>query len=144
MNKQELAKKVVEKMLANDPFSRWLGIEVLEAAPGRVVLQMQVRPEMLNGFGVCHGGVTFSFADSALAFASNSHGKVSLLLKASMSYPARVQAGDVLKAVAEEETLSDKIGIYRIIVSKSDGEKVGIFSGTVYRTPKDHFESEEK
>lgn len=141
MDKKKLAKKIVDKMMAMDAFSQWLGINVREAAPGRVVLQMQVREDMLNGFGFCHGGVTFSFADSALAFASNSHGKVSLLLKASMSYPARVQAGDVLKAVAEEETLNDKIGIYRIIVSKNDGEKVGIFSGTVYRTPKDHFKS---
>jgi acyl-CoA thioesterase len=142
MSKQELAENVVSKMLADDPFSRWLGIEMLGAAPGRVVLQMKVREQMLNGLGVCHGGVTFSFADSALAFASNSHGKVSLLLKATMAYPARVLAGDLLKAVAEEETLNDKIGIYRIIVSKNDGEKVGIFHGTVYRTQKDHFEEE--
>ena len=133
-------------MLANDPFSRWLGIEVLEVLPGKVTLQMTVRPEMLNGFGVCHGGVTFSFADSALAFASNSHGRVSLLLKASMSYPETIAAGDVLTAKVEEESLSHKVGIYSITVLKNHQQKVGIFHGTVYRTGKSHFpesESEE-
>ncbi len=123
-------------MFANDPFSRWLGIEIVEVDAGRVMLKMKVRREMLNGFGVCHGGIAFSLADSAFAFASNTHGRVSLALDASISYPVKVLEGDVLTAVAEEESLTHRIGIYTITVTNQNGEKVALFRGTVYRTDK--------
>ena len=87
---------------------------------------------------LCCISITFAFADSALAFASNSHGRLSLLLNASMSYPASVKEGDILKAVAVEESLTNKVGIYTITVFKDTGEKVGIFQGTVYRTQKEY------
>ncbi|NIR48930.1 hotdog fold thioesterase [candidate division KSB1 bacterium] len=138
MTKRERAEDVVHSMLNNDPFSKWLGIEVVEISPGSVTLRMKVRKEMLNGFGYCHGGVTFSLADSALAFAANSHGKVSLLVKASMSYPEVIREGDILTARTEEQSLSNSIGIYTIIVTRNGHQKVGIFQGTVYRTRKDH------
>ncbi len=138
MDKKELAQKVVDSMMANDAFSQWLGIEILEVDAGRVVLQMTVRREMINGFNVCHGGVTFAFADSALAFACNSHGRLSLLLKATMAYPAAVKEGDILRAEAVEESLTKKVGIYAITVTKNGGEKVGLFQGTVYRTSKEY------
>lgn len=134
MEKMELARRNVRHLLQQDPYSQWLGITVESVAPGRVQIRMAVRPEMCNGFGVCHGGVTFAFADSALAFASNSHGRVSLLLDAAMSFPAPVQAGDVLTALAEEETRSEKVGTYLIRVRNQRDEVVGIFKGTVYRT----------
>lgn len=134
MEKRDISPQRVQHLFANDPFSQWLGIEVLTVEPGRVKIRMTVRPEMRNGFGVCHGGITFAFADSALAFASNSHGRISLLLDASMSFPAAVREGDVLTAVAQEESLTEKVGIYTIKVNNQRDELVGIFKGTVYRT----------
>ena len=90
MPDQELAQKVVDKLMKQDAFSQWLGIKVIKIQPGKAVLQMKVRNDMLNGFDVCHGGVTFSLADSAFAFASNSHGRLSLAIEANISYSAKV------------------------------------------------------
>ncbi len=137
MTKQELATKVVDKMYINDPFSLWLGIERLEDSPGRSVLRMTVRREMANGFGIAHGGITYSLADSALAFASNSHGRMAVSIETSISHTARVQEGDVLTAAATEEFLSNKIANYRIEVKNQDGKVVALFKGIVYRTSKD-------
>ncbi len=131
------AATVVQQMLSKDRYSQWLGIEVLSIETGSVKLKMKVREEMCNGFGTCHGGVTYAFADSALAFAANSHGSVSLLINASMSYPAPVMPGNEIIATAEEQSLTDKIAIYQVKVAKISGELVGIFKGTVYRTHKE-------
>ena len=129
-------RRIVEKMYENDAYSKWLGIEIVSVATGSVVLKMTVRQEMTNGFGICHGGITYAFADSALAFACNTHGRLTVLLDASMSYPAAAKVGDVLIAEAQEQALSDKVGVYQVIVRKESGEKVGIFKATVYRTQK--------
>lgn len=133
MNPKELSTKVVDKMYNNDLFSRWLGIERIEENAGKSVLKMTIRKEMLNGFDIAHGGVTFSLADSALAFASNSHGRKSVVIEAGMSYPAPVKEGDVITAVAEEVSLTNKIGTYNITITNQDNIKVGLFKGTVYR-----------
>lgn len=142
MDKQELAEKVVAKMMADDPFSRWLGIEIGRLAPGAAELTMTVRGEMLNGFGVSHGGIAFSLADSALAFASNSHGRVALALENNISFTRKVSEGDVLTATAEELSLGRRIGVYRIAVTRQDGTGVALFRGTVFRTPQLHFPDE--
>lgn len=134
-----LAVKVVNEMYSKDLFSQWLGIELVKVATGRCVLKMKVRKEMLNGFAILHGGVTFSLADSALAFASNSHGRKSVSIETSMSYIEQVKEGDMLTAIAEEVSLTNKIGIYNIIVTKQDNTKVALFKGTVYRTGKEWF-----
>lgn len=131
---QEIAEKTVQKMYENDAFSRWMGIEIETIVPGSVRLKMPVRKEMLNGFGVCHGGITFAFADSALAFACNSHGRLSLLLDASISYPAPVKENDLLFADVREESLGNNTAIYLITITREDGRKVAIFKGTVFRT----------
>lgn len=128
---------IVEHMYVNDPFSQWLGIEVIEARKGYSKLKMEVRKEMCNGFGIIHGGITFSFADSALAFASNAHGRLSVALECSISYPNPVKIGDVLTAEATEVSLSNKIGIYNIPVINQNGILVGVFKGSVYRTSKE-------
>jgi acyl-CoA thioesterase len=130
------AGRLVTTMLASDAFSRWLGVELVELRPGGCTVRMLVRPEMLNGFGVCHGGVTFSLADSALAFASNTHGRVTMSVENSISYPASVSSGDVLTAVAEEESAGNRLAFYRVTVRKQDGSVVALFRGTVYRTSK--------
>jgi len=124
-------------MYNNDPFSQWLGIERVEEGPGLSVLRMSVRPEMSNGLGITHGGITYSLADSALAFASNSHGRKAVSIETSISHIAPVQPGDVLTAVAEEEHLSNKTGIYKVTIKNQEGKAVAFFKGTVYRTSKE-------
>src|SRR5438105_11609826 len=91
------------KMYANDAFSKWLGIEIVKVGAGSCELKMKVRKEMLNGFSIAHGGITYSLADSALAFASNSHGKKAVSVETSISHTQTVNEGDELYAVASEQ-----------------------------------------
>jgi acyl-CoA thioesterase len=140
---QALAEQVVQKMLDADAFSAWLGVSVLSVAPGKSKLRMVVRPEMVNGFGTAHGGIAYSLADSALAFATNTGGTISVALDTTMSYPAAVRVGDVLMATCVEENRTNKIGFARVTVTNQNGETVGHFRGTVYRTPKPHFPPEQ-
>ena len=135
---QGLARRVVDAMMARDAFSQWLGISVLEVGAHAVTVRMTVREEMLNGFRVCHGGVTFSLADSALAFASNTHGRVTMSIENSISYPVAISAGDVLTARAEEESASNRLAFYRVTVRRQDGLVVALFRGTVYRTNQEY------
>ena len=135
---QRLAERVVSAMMARDAFSRWLGIEVLEVRPRNVTIRMTVRDDMLNGFGVCHGGALFSLADSALAFACNTHGRVTVSIENSITYPTAIRAGDELTAVAIEESATRKLAFYRIEVRRG-GAIVSIFRGTVYDTEKPFF-----
>lgn len=139
MDKQILAQKVVEKMMSKDAFSRWLGIEVADIKPGYVELQMVVRKEMVNGFNVSHGGIVFSLADSALAFASNSYGRVALALENDISYLEKVKAGDHLIARTEELSRGNRIGVYNVEVLNQDEDSVATFRGTVLRTKEQHF-----
>lgn len=130
--------EIVDTMMAKDYFSQWLGIKVLETGNGISKLSMTVRKEMLNGFGIAHGGITYCLADSALAFSSNSHGKKAVSVETSISHTIPVSEGDELVAEAKEEHCSNKIGIYSITVKRtSDNAVVALFKGTVYRTSKD-------
>ena len=108
----------VHHMLAHDAFSQWLGVEILDLGPAQATLRMAVRPDMTNGFGVCHGGVTFALADSALAFASNTGEKITVSIENSMTYPAAVRIGDVLLAHAEQEASSRRLAYYRVRVTR--------------------------
>lgn len=135
----ELAKKVVDKMMAEDKFSQWLGIEVLLAEKGHCILKMKIRDEMVNGFNIAHGGICFSFADSALAFASNAYGRLSVALECSISFPVAVNVGDELMAEARELSLTNKTATYLIEVKNQKKENVAFFKGTVYRTSKEWF-----
>ena len=138
-----LQEKVVGKMYDNDAFSQWLGIEVVEVKDGYCKLKMTVRKEMLNGFQIAHGGIAYSLADSALAFASNSHGRKSLSVETSISHTVSIKEGDILTAITEELSLSDKIGVYLITITKQDNQEVAYFKGTVYRTSKKWFPGDE-
>ena len=140
MNQSE---KIVDTMYQNDAFSQWLGIEVVEVKDGYCELKMTVRKEMLNGFKIAHGGIAYSLADSALAFASNSHGRKSLSVETSISHTVSVKEGDSLIAVSNEISLSPKIGIYLISIKNQNEQEVALFKGTVYRTSKEWF-SEDK
>ena len=133
-----LAKKVVDHMYDNDRFSQWLGIERVKIEQGHCILKMKVREEMVNGFGIAHGGVAFSFADSALAFASNAYGRLSVALDCSINFSVAVKIGDVLTATANELSLTNKTATYLIEITNQRNEKVAFFKGTVYRTSKEY------
>lgn len=137
MAEKSLAERVVDRMYKNDPFSQWLGIERVEDGVGKSVLRMTIRKEMLNGFAIAHGGITYSLADSALAFASNSHGRMSVSVETSISHTISLKEGDVITATAEEMSLTNKIGIYQVTVKNQRDEIVALFKGTVYRTGKE-------
>jgi len=132
-DEQRLAERVVSAMMAKDAFSQWLGIEVLDVRPSGATVRMEVRPEMQNGFGVCHGAIPFALADSALAFASNTHGNITLSIENSITYPKPIAVGDVLVATADEESATKRLAFYRVAVERGT-EVVALFRGTVYRT----------
>jgi acyl-CoA thioesterase len=128
------ATRIVDAMMENDHFSQWLGIVRLEEREGYCRLQMTIRPEMCNGFGIAHGGITYSLADSALAFASNSKGRHALSIETSISHIQPLQAEDGIIATAEEKSYGNKIAIYEVrIVREEDDVLVALFKGTVYR-----------
>jgi acyl-CoA thioesterase len=137
MNPEEKAIRVVDKMFNNDPLSQWLGIERLKDGPGISILKMRVRAEMLNGFSIAHGGITYSLADSALAFASNSHGIQSVSIETSISHVAPVRENDILTTEVEEVNLTRSTALYYITVKNQDNKPVAHFRGTVYRTGKE-------
>ncbi|SDL09692.1 acyl-CoA thioesterase [Catalinimonas alkaloidigena] len=128
------ANAVKDRMWQHDAFSQWLGLEIETCAPGYCRLHFLVRPEMQNGFGMVHGGVLFSAADSALAFASNSHGRLSVVLQAAIDFLETGRVGEVLYVEAREESLKYKVGVYQIRMTREDGTCVALFKGTVYRT----------
>ena len=127
--------EIVAKMMDKDAFSQWLGIQVDHVAPGECRLSLTVRSEMLNGFGIAHGAITYAIADSALAFASNSHGRQAVSIDTSINHIETVREGDVLIASAKEESLKNRFGFYTIEI-RCGLTLVALFKGTVYRTEK--------
>ncbi len=121
--------------MATDYFSQWLGIEILEAEKGKSRLKMRIRKEMLNGFGIAHGGITFSLADSALAFASNSKGRQSLSIETSISHVSSLKENDEITAEAFCITETEKLGHYEVrVMAEGKTEPVALFKGMVYKT----------
>jgi acyl-CoA thioesterase len=139
MNANELARAVVDRMMAQDWFSQWLGIQVIDIQPGSCTLQMVVTKDMLNGFSIAHGGITYSLSDSALAFASNSYGRMAVSVETSISHLAPVKEHDVLTAKSVERSLSNKIAVYEVEVTNERGTCVSLFKGTVYRKTQEWF-----
>jgi acyl-CoA thioesterase len=135
---QQLAESVVRLMMARDEFSRSLGMSIVEIAPRRSTVRLTVRPDMVNGFGVCHGAVTYAIADSALAFACNTHGRVTMAIENSIGYPAAVKVGDVLTAAAVEDSATNRLGFYSVRVTNQNDTVVATFRGTVFRTQIEH------
>ena len=135
----ELAKRVVDKMISGDAFSQWLGIEVLEVTEGSCKLKMTIRKEMTNGFNIAHGGISYSLADSALAFAANSDGIQSLSVETSISHTKKVISGDTLIAKTQEISKDDKNAVYNINITNQDNIEVAHFQGKVYRTEREWF-----
>ena len=135
----DLAQKVVNKMLSGDSFSNWLGIEIIEISKGYCKLKMRVREEMTNGFGIAHGGIAFSLADRALAFAANSDGIQSLSVETSISFTKKVLNGDTLIAETKKIKKKEKTTSYEVVVVNQEGIDVAKFNGKVYKTKKKWF-----
>lgn len=132
---------VIETMMQHDPFSQWLGLVLDDYGAGFCKLHFTIRAEMLNGFGIVHGGVVFSAADSAFAFACNSHGRLSVALDVQISFIRSAKTGDVLHVDAKEVHLGNKTSFYEISVTNEQKEIVATFKSTAYRTSKDYLEA---
>ena len=135
--KDQMANAVVTHMMKHDLFSQWLGIEVLEIREGFSRIKMTVRTEMINGFGIVHGGIAFSLADSAFAFACNNRNNLSVALDTSINFTKPVHVGDVLTAEATEIHNGKSTGLYHISISNQNDHMVALFKGLCYRTGKE-------
>lgn len=137
MNENDLsAAKVVDHMMANDLFSQWLGIQILEIKEGYSRISMTVRKEMVNGFGIVHGGIAFSLSDSAFAFACNNRNNLSVALDTSINFTKAVHVGDTLIAEAKEIHNGRSTGLYHITITNQEQEIVAHFKGTCFRMGK--------
>jgi acyl-CoA thioesterase len=132
-DKQQIAERVAGEMFARDSASQSLGMQVKEVRPGYARLTLIVRPDMLNGHAICHGGVIFSLADSAFAFACNSHNQNTVASGCSIDFLAPAKAGDELSAEAVESALLGRIGVYDVTVTNSEGRTIALFRGRSYR-----------
>ena len=130
------AKAIVQKMMEKDAFSQWMNIEVLELKAGFCKLKSTVSPEMVNGFNIAHGGISYSLSDSALAFAANSHGKQCVSIETSISHTRPAKIGDTLIATCKELNRGKTIGIYEVTVTNQDEKIVALFKGTVHISEK--------
>ena len=136
MTKDEQAKQVVDKMIMDDLFSQWLGIEVIEVKEGYSKIKMTIRKEMINGLGVVHGGIAFSLGDSCFAFACNNRNNLSVALDTAINFTRPVHVGDELVAEAKEIHNGKSTGLYHITITNQRDHVVAFFKGTCFRTGK--------
>lgn len=124
------------KMLSQDAFSTWLGIEIIKCEVGRVTLGMTIRNEMLNSMNRAHGGISYSLADTAFGFTANTHGKYAVSIETSINHIEALNEGDYITAEATVDLQKTKVG-FNIVEVKRGDELVALFKGVVYRTSKD-------
>lgn len=129
-------KDIPHKMLSQDAYSTWLGIEILESKVGYVKVGMTIRKEMLNSMNFAHGGITYSLADTAFGFTANTHGKYAVSIETSINHIEALVEGDYITAEATVDKQKMKIG-FNIVEVKRGEELVALFKGVVYRTTKD-------
>lgn len=132
LSRQELAEAVRDAMMRDDRASRALGITIAEVGPGRATATMAVRPDMLNGFAICHGGFIATLADTAFAFACNGYNELTVASGFSIDIVAPAKEGDVLTARAHEVSKAGRTGVYDVEVSNQRGERVAVFRGRSY------------
>lgn len=128
---------IVDKLLGQDPFSNWMGIEIVEVNEGFCNIRCRIREDMINGFGVVHGGIIYSLADTALAFSAATGGRVALALDNSISYTKKALLGDTLTARSEAVNVTYRTGLYDIKVINQTSDIIAVMKGTVYRTKDD-------
>ena len=129
-------KQIPYKMLSQDAFSQWLGIEILECELGRCKVALTIRKDMLNSMGKAHGGISYSLADTAFGFAANTHGKFAVSIETSINHIEALEEGDYLVAESVIEKVNTKLG-FNIVEVKRGDELVALFKGVVYRTQKE-------
>ncbi len=129
--------QIFELMYNNDPFSKLLGMQLIAISEGHCKLEMKVTKDMLNGFSIAHGGIAYSLADSALAFASNSRGIQSVSIETSINHLSKVIEDDILTATSEEKNLTGRTALYLINISNQNNQAVALFKGIVFRTGKE-------
>jgi len=130
---QLLAERAAQVLFERDQASKALGMRLVEVRPGYARVVMRVRPDMMNGHAVCHGGLIFTLADSAFAFSCNSHNDNTVAAAASIDFLASALAGDELAAVATELWRTRRNGIYEVTVTNQRGERIALFRGRSYR-----------
>lgn len=130
--------EIVNKMMSTDKLSQWLGIEILESAVDSCRIQMTVRDEMVNGFNIAHGGITYSLADSCVAFSANANGQIAVSIESSISHLQKVMVNDVLTATSELISKNAKTGTYQVTVLNQNNDKVAHFKGVMYFTKRNH------
>ena len=131
--------KIPYKMLSQDAFSQWLGIEILESEIGRCRVGMTIRKEMLNSMNYAHGGISYSLADTAFGFTANTHGNYAVSIETSINHIEALEEGDYLIAESVIENVKNKLG-FNIVEVKRGNELVALFKGVVYRTQKNWIE----
>lgn len=129
MSEQTLAQRVVAAMMRDDRVSQSLGMQVEGAAEGAATVVLTVREDMINGHHTCHGGIIFSLADSALAFACNSRNLRTVAAGCAIEYLAPAKVGDTLRAEAAERSLGNRLGVYDVTITNQRGETVALFRG---------------
>lgn len=125
----DLALAIAKKFRSNEGISPALEIKILGARKGYAKLSMVIREDMLNGFNVAHGGMIFTVADTAFAYACNSHNVASVALHASITFLSPIQLGEEIVAEAEEDATSGRTGVYKVVVYGDDGRRAAIFEG---------------
>ncbi len=134
MNKtDDKAKLIPYKMLENDAYSQWLGIQILDVKEGYCQLKMQIRKDMLNSMEKAHGGITYALADTAFGFACNTFGKKAVSIESSINHIEALEEGDILIAESDVKSQKNKLGFY-IVEIKKDNQLVALFKGVTYRT----------
>ncbi len=136
MDDSAIARRCAAKMYADDQAAQDLGIQIDVRVPGCAEARMEVRPDMLNGYDVCHGGLIFTLADTAFAFACNTYNKVALAAGASIEFLRPAKLGDQLLATAIERHRGGRSGFYDVVVTNQDAVDVAIFRGRSHTTSK--------
>lgn len=142
MTPQARAEKCAEIMFGDDAATQGLGMTLQSIAPGTAVLTMKIRPDMLNGHGICHGGFIFTLADSAFAFACNSYNQLVVAQQNQITYVTPGAVGETLRAAAAEVSKSGRSGIYDVTVKGADGRTVALFRGLSRTINGQHFPEE--
>lgn len=127
---------IPKKMLSQDPYSTWLGIEILEVSLGKCKVGLTIRPEMLNSMQKAHGGITYALADTAFGFAANTYGKYAVSIETSINHIEALGVDDYITAESTVEVTKNRLGFHYVEVKKGE-EIVALFKGVVYRTSKE-------
>lgn len=143
MTPEKRAQRCAEVMFANDRASPGLGMAIESVAPGRAVMTMKVRPDMLNGHHICHGGFTFALADSAFAFACNTYNQNTVAQQNQITYISPGQEGETLTATATEVSRTGRSGVYDVVVTGEDGRTIALFRGLSRTVKGQHFPEED-